>query len=111
MAVIADFILASSEDGVLVISMTPPTAIGGWTLVYSQSLRAEGIPFITKSVASGYSAASGITVTNSGEGVFQVNFFAPEMSGYSDGAYYYSISRTDSGYRTIVAEGYRLAPP
>ena len=91
--------------------MAPPVPIGGWTIIYQQSLRAEGIPFITKSVSSGYATVSGIQINNSGQGVLQVNFFAPEMSGRQDDAYWYQITRTDSGFRSIIAEGFRLCTP
>ena len=97
--------------------MTPPVPVGGWSLVYNQSLRTGGIPTVTKSVASGYAPAisgavtSGIQILSSGQGVISVQLFTAEMSGQQYDAYAYSVQRTDSGFQSIVAEGFRLYVP
>ncbi len=93
------------------MSLAPPTAVGGWTVVYEQMKRADGVPFITKQIASGFSAQSGITVVNSGQGVFAIQLFQSEMSGRNPGAFFYRVRRTDSGSLTPVSEGYRAYVP
>ncbi len=99
------------SDGVLVVSMAPPTNISTWAIDYQQSLRAGGDPFITKSTAPGFNGVSGITVINPGLGTLSVALFAAEMSGRQDDSYYYAIRRTDSGFASVLVEGYRLCSP
>ncbi len=110
MPVISDFVLGLGEDGVLTVSLAPPTAIGGWDIEFLQSRHcgsASGI--ITKYVGSGFNGASGITITNSGYGVMQIALFAREMSGYDPGNYAYQVLRLTSGSRTVLSEGFRIA--
>lgn len=88
--------------------MTPPTPIGGWSLQYIQSFRPDGDPFIVKNMASGYYGVSGMSIINSGAGIMQVQLGPPEMSGYDPGAYFWRITRLDSGFVTDIGQGYRL---
>lgn len=111
MPILQDFTLSQNETGALVVSMAPPTPIGGWTIQYNQTRRFGGTTIILKNLASGFSGASGITVTNSGTGVFQVQLNAGEMSGLDWGAYSYIIQRTDVDAETNISEGYRLCSP
>lgn len=98
----------SYEDGVLTISMTPPVDITNWTVQFQMMKRAKGTPILTKNMASGYVAGeSGLTVVNAGEGFFNANLTAPEVSGLNDGNYFFLFQRTDSGSVTSLAEGYR----
>lgn len=108
------------EDGTLTMALAAPTGIGGWTILYEQSLRENGVPFITKSCASGFgNGVSGITVANSGQGIINVALYgtdmaaaaAPVSSGNQDLSYYYRIRRADSGFATTLTEGFRIASP
>ena len=65
-----------------------------------------------KSCASGHGdGVSGITVTNSGAGQFQVAIRSVNTSGLDLGNYAYTFIRTDSGFRTTLAEGYVILTP
>lgn len=109
MPTIIDFTLARSERGSMTVSTNPPTAIGGWSLQYTQTLYHGGLTaLVTKSMASGFYNTSGMTILNSGQGIYSVNLFPAEVSGLDPAAYAYGISRTDSGYQTELVKGFRL---
>lgn len=107
----ADFILNKAEDGTLTINLAPQQAVGGWTVQFTLMKRFNGDPILTKSCASGFINVSGINVVNSGTGSFTVRFNPAEFSGNVEGNYAFLLQRTDSGFATILAEGYRLALP
>jgi hypothetical protein len=103
--VYANFTLARYEDGILTVSMTPPTPIGGWTLQFSVCTRFGGTsPLVTKSCASGYNGTSGITITNSGQGFFAVQLKSADTSGLDPGNFAYVIERLDSGARSLIVQ-------
>ena len=107
-----DFALARYEDGVLTIPMVPPVAIGGWSIRYTEQKRFGGSTnLITKSVASGFNGASGITITNSGQGIFNIAINSVDSSGLEYGNDAFVVERMDSGHRTSLTEGYRLINP
>lgn len=115
MAVIADFTLPLQNNGILTVPMTPPTAVGGWSLTFVMN-RNYGMPLtsglVTKSCASGYgNGVSGITVINSGQGIVQVAFNPAEVSGLPFGNYACRMERTDPGLETTIYEGFRLGVP
>lgn len=112
MPILQDFTLATTEDGTLSITMTPATPIGGWSIQFLMTNRANGVSgIILCSVASGYNGQSGITIVNSGTGQFNISLFGSQMSGFNYGNYFYLASRTDSGFHTNLSEGFRLCPP
>jgi|ERR1700738_2969774 len=111
MPILIDYTLGKNEDGTLSISMVPQTNIGGWNILFTQTKRIGGTPIITKSVASGFNGMSGITITNSGNGTFNVALLGSEMSGQDPGNYAFKIERLDSGAATIISTGFRLANP
>lgn len=113
-----DFSLGALENGALIMSVEPPTGVGGLAIQFTQGRR---FPFavlsgavvsglITKSCASGYGGgASGITVTDSGQGRISVALGPLDVSGSLEpGCYAYQIERLDSGSRTVYLCGYRL---
>lgn len=104
-----NWVLQRYNDGFLTIPLSPPVAIGAWSILFEMTKREDGTPIITKSVASGFNGQSGITVTNSGNGTFFISLFHGEMSGLDQGAYAYRVTRTDSGSHSTLAQGYRLA--
>lgn len=113
MAVQADFSIGQREDVVLNISMTPPTAIGGWSLQFFVQHRFGGISgLISKVSASGYGAGqSGITIGNSGQGQFSVSLQGVDTSGMEYGSYAYTAMRLNSGSQTVLSLGYLLLNP
>lgn len=112
MSVQANFSLARYEDGVLIVSMAPPVAIGAWSLRFQVQKRFGGSSnLITKTSTSGYNGTSGITITNSGEGVFNVAINGVDTSGLDYGNYSYSTDRLDSGNRKTLSEGYLVLLP
>lgn len=106
-AVQQDFSFSKFEDGVLTVVMTPATAIGGRSIQFEVSHRiggsTSGMPI--KSVASGYNNVSGINITNSGAGQFNVIINSADTSGLDYGNYAYQVTRLDSGNRTVISEG------
>lgn len=120
-----DFYSAQFSDGTLTVTMSPPTPVGNWTVRYREFVHHGGgqplilasgqqsgllqADLITKWCGSGTGGGdSGITVLNSGNGIFRVSLPASELSGRDPGAYAYSFERTDSGYHKALREGYRL---
>ncbi len=101
-----DFSLCKYEDGILIITMTPPVPIGGWPLQFSVSKAFGGDPFIVKTCASGYYGVSGITIQNSGAGIFQIRINSIDTSGVEYGAYAQKCERMQSGFRTEIENGF-----
>lgn len=103
-----DFGLVLREDGVIQTVMEPSTNIAGWnlqTLVTKRPGHLSGL--IVKSAASGYGGGqSGITITNSGQGIFTTAINSVDSSGFDPGAYAYRTERLDSGFRSVLTEGY-----
>lgn len=113
MAVKVDVSIARNEDAVLAITMAPPVNIAGWNIRFRAQHRFGGLSgFITKSAASGFGGGqSGITIANSGTGAFNVRLNSPDTSGQEYGAYAYTAERMDSGFRTVLTEGYLILSP
>lgn len=111
---IANFDTPKFADGVITITLVPPQNVGGLSFVCAFGKRfgvsSSGILF-SRQVTSGYGGGqSGITVTNSGQGVFQVTAPTPEeMSGRDPGNYAYEFYATDSGGRGPLSQGYWVA--
>ena len=113
MAINADLPIARFQDGILNVDVEPSVAIGGWTIQFKVTGRhgfMSGAK-ILKSVASGYNDSSGINVTNSGNGQFQVRIFGSETSGLNYGAYAMQVERIDSGSQTVLVQGYLQVKP
>jgi hypothetical protein len=107
MPIYADFGIGKLEDGTLSVDMRPPVPIGGWSMLFFVQHRFGGISGIYQaSIASGFNNMSGINITNSGEGQFNVSLPSIWGSGLDFGNYAYSCQRVDSGSRTILAEGF-----
>ena len=115
MAVEADFSVVKFSDSILTINLIPAVPIGGWSLRFEAQHRPGGISgLITKSSASGFGGSnhpSGITITNSGNGQFNVYIDGVNTSGLDYGAYAYSVQRMDSGSRTLISEGFMSVLP
>ena len=111
MSVIQDFSLARYDDGALIIGMIPPTPVGGWNIQFSLMKHLGGSGFVNKIVTSGFNNLSGISVTNSGQGVFNISLQSQDTSGLPYGNYPYAVERMDSGFRTTLTEGYVILLP
>lgn len=112
MPILTNFGLIRMEDGVLTISIVPSTSIGGWNIEWSLVKRFGGVtPLVTKSVASGYNGVSGITIVDSGAGVFNVAINSVDTSGLDPGNYATGADRLTSGRRTSLTQGYLLLGP
>lgn len=113
MATNSDFAVFYREDCTLTVSMAPPTAIGGWNLEFRMQryFGETQSGSLLKSVASGFSGASGITITNSGQGILSIDLQSVNTSGLAFGNYSYDVRRTDAGQNTIISLGYCLLGP
>ena len=108
LTVYANFVSAVYEDGLLVISMTPEEPVGGWTLQTVVTKRFGGTPLVSRYMASGYYGVSGMNIVNSGQGIFSVTLNSSDFSGKDPGNYAFQITRTDSGSRTNLTDGYLM---
>lgn len=113
MPTLATFSLVPNNDGIITVSLEPPTSIGGTILQFQVLKYFNGNSgLITKTCASGYGGGqSGITITNSGQGILNVSIHAGDTSGLDDGAYAYNLSRLSSGLQTCLSQGYVLLTP
>lgn len=109
MAVQVDYNLPLGQDGVVNVPLAPPTAVGGWSVLYTMPRYQGGSGLVTLSCASGYIGVSGLTVLNSGQGIFQIQHDPAQVSGLDPGAYPYLLQRIGSGFVTPLAYGYRTA--
>jgi len=113
MAVSIEVALSRFEDGVLTTTLAPPANISGWEIRYLVTKRVGGgSGVVERWAASGYGGGeSGITITDSGQGVFTTDLRSVDFSGQDFGAYAVSIDRMDSGSRTKLAGGWYLNTP
>ncbi len=112
MPIITDFEIARQEDTLLIINLQPPAPVGGRNMDFVVQKYYGGISgLIVKSVSSGYNGLSGITVTDSGQGVVNIQIKAADTSGWNFGAYVFNFFACDSGYRTVFTEGYITVMP
>jgi hypothetical protein len=112
MPVIANIQYFSYQDGILTINMIPPTPIGGWSITWSLTKRFGSTDYIAQRfVSSGLNNVSGINITNSGEGIFNVQVKSVDTSGLEWGNYAIYVKRTDSGFVTPLQEGYMVLQP
>ena len=113
MPILVDFPWAKYDDGTLVIQMSPPTAVGGWDVRFRVTKRFGATSGVMpdKFSASGYTGVSGVTVAESGIGVFQIALGSTDTSGLPYGAYACQFARTTSGSYTTLEEGYMILTP
>jgi hypothetical protein len=113
MPLLQDFSLTLLEDGIVTLSMQPPTNISGWFLQFALSRRLGAeFPILTKYCGSGVNNfASGMNILNGAQGFLQIQMNSADLSGYSEGNYAWSITRLDSGFRTVIACGYEQYLP
>jgi hypothetical protein len=113
MPVIADFSFVKFDDGTITVGLQDPTPIGGWDIQFVVSKRFDGASsgIVTKSVASGFNGASGITITDSGQGHFNIALNGIDTSGLEPGNYATRTERTTSGFHTTLTLGYLILLP
>lgn len=115
MAPQANFTLPASQDGLVQISLAPPTSISGWTIQWDLMYQMGSLsPIVSKFMSSGFtSGQSGITLVHGDKGVFNVQLFASEISGVSlgTGVLAHNSHRIDSGFATPINAGFRLLAP
>ncbi len=112
MAIPINFSLIRGEDAILNVNLNPPTPIGGWNLQFRVNKRfgsCSGLIF--KNSASGFNGVSGITITNSGQGMFQIGINSVDTSGFQFGNYSFSTTRLDSGNVTVLNTGFLVLLP
>lgn len=109
MAIQMDFSFTAGQDGVIHVSLQPPMPIGGLDIEFTLCKRQGGTPLITGLCGSGFGAGqSGITVTNSGVGQFDVAMPGRLTSGWEPGNYYHRTRVTTSGRNTPLVDGYDM---
>lgn len=112
MPVFSTYAICRLNDGALTVQLVQPTAIGGWSLRTDFSHRLNGTPFVSKYLSSGQvNGTSGITVMNSGAGVFKTEIDPKDTSGIDYCNVAYNVVRTDSGFYTTIAQGYEVLYP
>lgn len=115
MPVHANFSYAKYADGVLTVGLQQPAPIGNWTIQFTTT-KHFGTPnvsgLISKIAGSGTGGGqSGITIVDSGQGRFNVKINSVDTSGLDYGNYAGVIERVDSGFRTILSEGFLTVTP
>ncbi len=111
MAISSDFSWDPYSTGILVITMTPPTPIGGWSIQATFGYRFGGSGRVTKYASSGFSGVSGISILNSGLGIFSVEINVQDNSGLDFGNYAYWTRKTDVGSEVEITNGYQILVP
>lgn len=109
----ANFGLPKFSDGNLTVNMAPNVDVGGWSLEVVLARRFGSVSgLLIGGIASGIpNGASGLTVINSGEGIFQIAIPSLATSGLQFGNYAYSVNRVESGFRTVLNQGYLTIDP
>lgn len=104
MSIVTDISVHQGED--ISIVATVSVAITGWSLRFALSDSKRSPTLLSKTTGGG-----GIVITNGAAGICTVTIassdliMSPSDPNRLDRAMYYSLSRTDSGSRGILAEG------
>ena len=113
MPIFTDVPLTKFEDGLLQVTLNPPTSISGWVMKFSCTKRfGSDTELWQRHASSGfYAGQSGITVNNTDQGVFTVNLREADTSGLVYGNYAVKCERLMSGCRSTLTEGFLLVTP
>jgi hypothetical protein len=113
MPVEVDFGLVKYEDGLLTLTLTPPTDVSQWPVRFTLSRRfGSENPLVRKYNISGMVSTqsgayvSGVAAINPSQGVFGVEILGSDLSGQQPSNYAFAFERLSSGYRTVLARGY-----
>ena len=99
-AVQANFSFYKGEDVAISDTMSPATAIAGWSLQFTVRKKfGDATALVTKTTGAG------ITITDSVNGVFKITLAGADTAGLDLTAYVYDIQRIDSGSRTVLTIG------
>ena len=102
-----NFQFSRYQDAILTIDMAPSFNVFGCQGEFFLTERKGGDRIFTKSFNSGYTTGqSGITVTNTGIGRFNVTIDSVNTSGLDFGNYFATFKRLNSGFITTLSEGY-----
>lgn len=109
MPIYTDFPVRRGTDMSITLSITPPASIAGDSFHFEVTRVPDGSSgLINKWLSSGLSAASGITITQSGQGMVSIALVPRDTSGWDIGPYAFKYKRTSSGRETVATEGYLL---
>lgn len=109
---IQNFTWIKQDDGTLNISLVPPQAIGGRAVEWYVTKRTGGEDKLIRKLAnSGYNNASGITITDSGQGKFSIDMVGNNTSGFDYGNYAHRATVTTSGRQVTTTEGFMILTP
>ena len=112
MPVQLDFPLQKYDDAVLVISLAPPVVISGKSIQFQVIKRFDGTSgLITKSMASGFNAVSGMACIDGSQGIMSITIMPSDTSGLDWGCYSYRNRILESGANTTTTEGYMILNP
>lgn len=95
------FDLAIGQAATLRVTMDPPESVAGWTTRFRVRPRNGGSPVIDKATGSG------VTITNSSTGIFDIAITATDTAGgtLAPGTYRWSFWRIDAGSEFPIAVG------
>ena len=99
MATTQDIVLVRSDDYTLRFALAPPRSISGWSITFQVRDSLGGTSRMVKTVGSG------ITVRDSGKGIFEVAIAKGDTSGLTPGSFVWDCKRTNSGSNTQLAQG------
>jgi hypothetical protein len=89
----------SGQDGTWTVSLSPAEDVTGWTVSCVIRAYAGGTALVTKTTSSG------ITVEDTGNGVFLVEFSSSDLTlAHGPGAYLIQLMRTNSGYEYPITD-------
>lgn len=108
-----DYVISRGDNYSLVVSMSPATSVGGWSLNYNVGNHFGGAgDLIQCSISSGIpNGASGIMIQNSGQGIFAIALTPANTSGLQYGNYASWIKKTGPGNVITISEGFLLVEP
>ncbi len=102
----ADVALSRYEAGLYTVQLTPPAPIGGRQILWALWKRFGSVqPLAQASIDSGIpNGASGLTILDSGQGIFSVDVLTVYSSG-QPGNYAFQTELMDPP-RTVLTRGY-----
>lgn len=102
-----DFSVSQWSDTSVTLVLNPPAPVGGLTIEMFSTPRLGGTDRVfTKSVASGFNGASGITILNSGEGILEIRLdVSKDYSGRNPGNYAWKARVLTSGLNVDLGDG------
>lgn len=113
MPITVNFELPRGTDGILTLQMEPPVNTSGWDIHFQVQKRfgASSGLFDAWCGSNGLNNVSGINMRDGNQGILDITVKGIYTSGLPFANYAHTTTRTNSGFNTLLSQGYLALTP